>query len=1072
MNKSENGLPELFVVPHTHWDREWYAPFQEFRRRLVNLIDDLLAMLDEDPDFSRFTLDGQTIVLEDYLEVRPEMEDRLKKAIAAGRIAVGPWYVLPDENLVSGEAIIRNLERGMAISRRFGRPMMLGYLPDQFGHIASMPEILSGFGVDTACLWRGVGEDVSSPVFLWQGPSGARVTCIYLPLGYGNAVNLPMDPDELRREIDDIVAKLEPWHKACPVRGLPYLLMNGSDHQEAQEGLPAALKRALAGRRTWQIGTLEEYAAIVRSLAGKDASLSAGVLNVHEGELRSPLRAPLLVGVTSVRHWIKQRDWQLSRNLEKYAEPLSALASLTGTEPPNSQAYLELAWKYLLQNQPHDSICGCSVDQVHADMSYRFDQCEIIVRKQVEEAGKALAAQVDRSFAGDRPVIVVYNPGPETDQALVEVSLRGFPPGTNYLEDADGNLYPVQVRAGGSSTVLEEDFSPAQIRFYLRFLRGRKLLNFYVNSARISSLNSGGILLELETGDQLQGDLDIEALEQELLSRMEAQPPGFKVRVRIRTSGDVEAVFHPGLLPSLGVKTFAPARSTSPRQQRTPGTPGAPANGNIPPSGAPNNRTLNPKNALSTPFAHSTEGRLSVSKRHVENEFFRVELAPDGYFVVTDLQTGVVYPAINLFIDGGDRGDEYNWDPPASDKLVSRPVRSLLPFWRPVRVSIEENGPVRATLRVEMIYAVPRALSGDRDSRNRRNVPLKIITRVSLASGIKRIDFKTTVENRALDHRLRVHFRVPFVAEKSYAGCQFAVVERVVGPAAGPGEATRAGQTNTPVEIPIGTHPMRDFVDVSDGTKGLAVSTKGLFEYEVIPGKDSSELAITLMRCVGYLSRPDLRLRPGNAGPEIETPGAQCLGRWDFEYSIYPHAGFWDQARVHAFAQAYQTPPVAFRSEGHGGTPQIPPTAAIFHIDDPNLVWSAVRKTGDGGLHLRFYNISKHPGRAKLFSLFPLREATVVDLAGNPLSAASGLPSAKLVNDNTVEVRYGPCQIITLKVSTARRDGFVPRSGNHSRPITSPVDRPEAPVVQRLIQKNETPSPNPGLFPSTQTKPE
>lgn len=1035
MNKNENVLPELFIVPHTHWDREWYAPFQEFRRRLVNLIDELLVILDEDPDFSRFTLDGQTIVLEDYLEVRPKMESRLKKAIAAGRIEVGPWYVLPDENLVSGEAIIRNLERGVTISQRFGRPMMLGYLPDQFGHIASMPEILSGFGMDTTCLWRGVGQDVNSPVFVWEGPSGARVTCIYLPLGYGNAVNLPMNPDELRQEIDDIVRKLQTWHKACPLQGLPYLLMNGSDHQEAQKGLPAALKWALDGRRTWQIGTLPEYAAIVRRLVGKDASLSAHVLDVHEGELRSPLRAPLLVGVTSVRHWIKQRDWQLSRDLEKYAEPLSALTSLADTEPPNSQAYLDVAWKYLLQNQPHDSICGCSVDQVHTDMSYRFDQCEMVVRKQVEEAGKALAAQVDRSFAGDRPVIVVYNPGPETDQALAEVSLRGFPPGTNYLEDADGNLYPVQVRAGGSSMMLEEDFSPSQIRFYFRFLKGRKFLNFYINDARISSPDSGWILLELETSDHLEGDLDVEALKRELLSRMEAQPPGFKVRVRIRTSGDLQAVFRPGLMPSLGVKTFAPATTANWGRESAPNATASSADRSITPSRTPNNGIIQPENARGTPSFPSTASRLSVSKRHLENEFFRVELTKDGYFVVTDLRTGVVYPATNLFVDGGDRGDEYNWDPPASDKLVSRPVRSFLPFRCPLRVSIEEKGPVRATLRVEMIYAVPRALARDRDSRDKRKVPLKIITRVSLASGIRRIDFRTTVENQARDHRLRVHFRVPFVAEKSYAGCQFAVVERSVRPVAGLSEPTQAGQTTPPAETPVGTHPMRDFVDVSDGTKGLAISTKGLFEYEVIPGKDSSDLAITLMRCVGYLSRPDLRLRPGNAGPEIETPGAQCLGRWHFEYSIYPHAGLWDESRVHAFAQAYQAPPLAFPPEEQKKAPRIPPAAAFFHIDNPDLVWSAMRKTAEGGLHLRFYNVSNRPGQAKLVSLFPLQEATLVDLAGNPLSQASGLPSAKLINNNAVELRYGPCQIITLKLSAVQAPQ--PHGAGRMCPLTS-----------------------------------
>jgi hypothetical protein len=123
-------LPDLFIIPHTHWDREWYEPFQGFRRRLVKVVDDLLDLLDRDPEFKAFMLDGQSIVIEDYLEIRPEMEARLRRAVESGRVLVGPWYVLPDEFLVSGESYIRNLERGMAVAGKFGQPMRIGYLPD------------------------------------------------------------------------------------------------------------------------------------------------------------------------------------------------------------------------------------------------------------------------------------------------------------------------------------------------------------------------------------------------------------------------------------------------------------------------------------------------------------------------------------------------------------------------------------------------------------------------------------------------------------------------------------------------------------------------------------------------------------------------------------------------------------------------------------------------------------------------------------------------------------------------------------------------------------------------------
>ncbi|HTR62931.1 MAG TPA: hypothetical protein VMH37_14565, partial [Candidatus Binataceae bacterium] len=148
-------MDHLYFVVHTHWDREWYQPFQQMRARLVAMADRMIPLV-ESGEIPFFHFDGQTIVLDDYLEIRPEMAPRLKALIRAGKIQVGPWYVLADSFLVSGESLVRNLEIGMATARKFGRPLDVGYLPDQFGHIAQLPQILAGFGFRTAALWRGV----------------------------------------------------------------------------------------------------------------------------------------------------------------------------------------------------------------------------------------------------------------------------------------------------------------------------------------------------------------------------------------------------------------------------------------------------------------------------------------------------------------------------------------------------------------------------------------------------------------------------------------------------------------------------------------------------------------------------------------------------------------------------------------------------------------------------------------------------------------------------------------------------------------------------------------------------
>ncbi len=151
--------PTYHIVSHSHWDREWYKTFEQFRSMLVNMVDDLLDLLERDPGFVCFTLDGQTVILEDYLAVRPEREKEIRRFVAEGRLIIGPWYILPDEFLVSGEATVRNLLIGTHMAKEFGGQMNVGYIPDSFGHIAMMPAILKGFDIDTALVYRGFGGE-------------------------------------------------------------------------------------------------------------------------------------------------------------------------------------------------------------------------------------------------------------------------------------------------------------------------------------------------------------------------------------------------------------------------------------------------------------------------------------------------------------------------------------------------------------------------------------------------------------------------------------------------------------------------------------------------------------------------------------------------------------------------------------------------------------------------------------------------------------------------------------------------------------------------------------------------
>jgi mannosylglycerate hydrolase len=371
-------MDHLYFVVHTHWDREWYQPFQQMRARLAKMADRMIPLV-ERGEIPFFHFDGQTIVLEDYLELRPKMERRLRALIRAGKIQVGPWYVLADSFLVSGEALIRNLEIGMAIARRFGRPLGTGYLPDQFGHIAQMPQILAGFGFRSAVLWRGVGADVTRSSFEWEALDGSVVRTIYLPFGYSNGANLPLDTvDTFLKRAQTIAERGRAF-----ANGEPILVMTGTDHAEPDPRLQTRINEAReVSPLEFEIGPLEAFTRRV-----EDAPVDG--TQRHRGELRSPLRAHLLPGVTSARTWIKQRDFENCAALERFAEPLAALANALG-RGEGLNDYLELAWRMELQNHPHDSICGCSVDQVHRDMRYRFDQAAMIAETVVRRASAAI----------------------------------------------------------------------------------------------------------------------------------------------------------------------------------------------------------------------------------------------------------------------------------------------------------------------------------------------------------------------------------------------------------------------------------------------------------------------------------------------------------------------------------------------------------------------------------------------------------------------------------------------------------------------------------------------------------
>ncbi|MDZ7288590.1 MAG: glycosyl hydrolase-related protein [candidate division KSB1 bacterium] len=418
--------PTYHIVSHTHWDREWYLSFEQFRAMLVRMVDDLLDLLACDPEYKCFTLDGQTIVLEDYLTIKPERADEIRRLVAEGRLLIGPWYILPDEFLVSGEATIRNLLFGRRLSQQFGTEMKVGYIPDSFGHIAMMPAILRGFDIDSAVLYRGFGGEPEQKTseYCWQAPDGSRCLMIHLfRHGYSAGYFHQETPEQILQRFAEIKNELD--SRATTSQRL---LMNGGDHHWPDPKLPQTLdllRKNFAGN--FVHSNLPAYLEAVKK--------EVNGLPEVAGELRFGYRYAFAVlgGVYSSRMYLKQENWKCQTLLERYVEPLNVFAITKGMRsqtPPIRQA-----WKNLLQNHPHDSICSCSIDSVHREMMTRFKAVKEIGGAVIETCLNHLIPYDDLAYRDDRYVFF-FNPSPFARSEVAEAQINF------YLQDIVVGLNP------------------------------------------------------------------------------------------------------------------------------------------------------------------------------------------------------------------------------------------------------------------------------------------------------------------------------------------------------------------------------------------------------------------------------------------------------------------------------------------------------------------------------------------------------------------------------------------------------------------------------------------------------
>ena len=768
--RQEDTRPVAYFVPHTHWDREWRYPIWKTRVLLVEMMDQLLDVLDRQPGYRCFVLDGQCSPVEDYLQVRPENRARICRNVASGRLSIGPWYTLPDLYPIDGECLVRNLLKGIRVSKEFGGHLKVGYNSFGWGQTAQFPQIYKEFGIDFIIAAKNVSRARAPHCeYWWEAPDGTRVLStrlgyagrangwlnLYLPVRYGvnyheqgpyrlnwgkgGAIVHTTNTDEAYKDYFRILTE-EAYHPERLKQGIedslrgvsetavPHcrLIMIGCDSTGAMPELQRILRDADALLPEWRFvhGTLEQYAADLRK------RLTAGKveLAVVKGELRDGPPEATSANALATRIHIKQLNKKAENLLLRQAEPLTCLMSMMGS--PYPQRLVDAAWEYLLKSHPHDSINGVTQDKTADDTAYRLSQAIEIASVLYEEATSDLVRRIDLSkFSTEGVLLVLVNPLPRPIRDVLKVAIDT--PQDRSVWDFD------VVDSLGRRLDLQH--------------AGREEKTIPVNDphARPWPFYADRHTVYLDTGDVPAGGYKV----------LMVVPKGTFYR---------RAEFWTAASP------------------------------------------------ISGPDISTTPYRL-------ENEFLAVTVAPNGTFDIRDKTTGRSFSGLHSYEDSGDVGDYWiRYEPRQNQTFTS--LGSTARIWR------EENGPLSATLGIEIRMHVPafayrpeNYIRGE-SRRSDELVDLVISSWITLKRGARRLEVKTKVINTARDHRLRVFFPTGIQARFSDAAGHFTVDRRGIPSVDPTGGVYRGMQTL----------PMQCFVDISDGRTGFAVLNNCLTEYEAI----------------------------------------------------------------------------------------------------------------------------------------------------------------------------------------------------------------------------------------------
>ena len=938
MKSSSKDKSIGYIVPQTHWDREWRYPLWKNRMLLVELMEELLQILDTQPGYRCFLFDGQVAPIEDYLEVVPENREKVAKYIKEGRIAVGPWYTLPDLYPLDGECLVRNLLKGIRVSLKYGDYLKVGYNSFGWGQTAQFPQIYKEFGMDFIICAKRVSEQrAPESEFMWEAPDGTKV--LTSRLGnfarsgfhvYG-VLRAKYGMDGVSPDFKYTPEKGVAMHNADPasvdedffmIEGVKTfrpewlmpgletawdgtkdtvlkshrLFLNGTDfttaHPEMMDMIEALNKSCKD--TTFVSARLEEYVAKLHEL------VDTKTLRTIKGELRDGPSCDCSGNALASRAYLKQLNKKAQNILIHKAEPLSASLFLQGKTYP--KGFLDVAWKYMLESHPHDSINGVTQDKTADDVEHRLKQAvemgQVVYDKAVAETLK----MIDLSSHDSKDILLaVFNPLPRPVQEVIKV-----------------NVVIPQEAGVWNFTAEDSDGLPVSIQ---EISREEKAYPVHDLQARPWPLRADRHLCYLDAGEIPAG--------------------GYKVvRVILQSTFKRERFYWLEMRKATG-EFLAPADNV------------------------------------------------------LENEHLRVTVSTNGTLNVTDKASGRAHKGLHYFEDAGDVGNYWAYYPPYNNRIINTLTGT-------VQTSIEDNGPLSATLVIEYTMELPthgcepmHGVKGP-SKRSDETVPFKIVSRVTLKKGAKKVDIKTTLRNHVRNHRLRVAFPTGIKAEFAKASGHFTVDSRPRAPQREPdGKYWPEMQTL----------PMQHFVDVSDGKTGLALLNNSLTEYE-LRDDEKATLYLTLFRAMGNMIVTWWEA----VGMFGDQEGSQVQRDMQFEYSIYPHGGDWAKGGVYAEAELLNRPPSAYQVTPHK-MGKLPRKHSFWSVSPANLIVSAFKKAEDRETCiLRVFNPTDKPITGEIKLAAPVKEVWLTDMN------ESRQKPVPVTSPSVVKISVGPNKIVTVEI--------------------------------------------------------